>query len=153
MYSYYVIIITGINQNTLRIVEIVQMFRCITRKKVDTQIYNKTSMFTSLAYQRESLNFIEWSIEGLARSKFKNLYITLLWLFDELQIFLKGWKSKGINTHEESQNVVRIKCRKVRMREEIRTDMKVIQDIQYKGKNDTEYLCFGTIICIESLIG
>ena len=49
------------------------------------------------------------------------------------------------------QNVVRIKCRKMRMREWIRTDMKVIQNIQYKGKNDTEYLCFYLIICIESL--
>ena len=49
------------------------------------------------------------------------------------------------------QNVVRIKCLKVRRREWIRTDMKVIQDIQYKGKSDTEYLCFDGIIRIESL--
>ena len=45
---------------------------------------------------------------------------------------------EGTNTLEESQNVVRIKCRRMRMREWIRTDMKVIQNIQYKGKSDTE---------------
>ena len=66
------------------------MFRCITRKKVDTQIYSKTSMLIPFAYQRESLKFIEWSIEGLARSKFKNLYIPLYGLFGGLYNILKG---------------------------------------------------------------
>ena len=70
------------------------MFRCITRKKVDTQIYSKTSILFSLAYQRESLNFIEWSIEGLARSNFKNLYIPLYGLFGVLYNILKGWERR-----------------------------------------------------------
>ena len=70
------------------------MFRCITRKKVDTQIYSKTSMLTLFAYLRESLNFIEWSIEGLARSNFKNLYIPLYGLFGVLYNILKGCRRK-----------------------------------------------------------
>ena len=70
------------------------MFRCITRKKVDTQIYSKTFMLIPFAYQRESLNFIEWSIEGLARSNFKNLYIPLYGLFGVLYNILKGSRRK-----------------------------------------------------------
>ena len=51
-------------------------------------------MFIPLAYQRESLNFIEWSIEGLARSNFIRLYIPLYGLFGELYNILKGWRRK-----------------------------------------------------------
>ena len=58
------------------------------------QTYSKTSMFTPYAYQRESLNFIEWSIEGLARSNFKNLYIPLYGLFGVLYNTLKGCRRK-----------------------------------------------------------
>ena len=70
------------------------MFRCITHRKVDTQIYSKTSMFIPLAYQRESLNFIEWSIEGLARLNFIRLYIPLYGLFGVLYNILKGWRRR-----------------------------------------------------------
>ena len=70
------------------------MFRCITRKKVDTQTYSKTSMFIPLAYQRESLNFIEWYIEGLARSNFSLDYIPLYGLFGEFYNILKGWRRR-----------------------------------------------------------
>ena len=51
-------------------------------------------MLIPLAYQRESLNFIEWSIEGLARSNFKNLYIPLYGLFGVLYNILKGCRRK-----------------------------------------------------------
>ena len=71
------------------------MFRCITHRKVDTQIYSKTSMLTLFAYLRESLNFIEWSIEGLARLNFIRLYIPLYGLFGEFYNILKGWVRSG----------------------------------------------------------
>ena len=54
-------------------------------------------MLIPLAYQRESLNFIEWSIEGLARSNFIRLYIPLYGLFGKLYNILKGchkWRRK-----------------------------------------------------------
>ena len=51
-------------------------------------------MLIPLAYQRESLNFIEWSIEGLARSNFKNLYIPLYGLFGVLYNILKGCRRR-----------------------------------------------------------
>ena len=51
-------------------------------------------MFTPFAYQRESLNFIEWSIEGLARSNFIRLYIPLYGLFGVLYNTLKGCRRR-----------------------------------------------------------
>ena len=51
-------------------------------------------MLIPFTEQRESLNFIEWSIEGLARSKFKNLYIPLYGLFGVLYNILKGCRRK-----------------------------------------------------------
>ena len=51
-------------------------------------------MLIPFGEQRESLNFIEWSIEGLARSKFKNLYIPLYGLFGVLYNTLKGCRGK-----------------------------------------------------------
>jgi len=51
-------------------------------------------MLIPLAYQRESLNFIEWSIEGLARSNFIRLYIPLYGLFGVLYNILKGWRRR-----------------------------------------------------------
>ena len=51
-------------------------------------------MLIPLAYQREQLNFIEWSIEGLARSNFIRLYIPLYGLFGELYNILKGWRRR-----------------------------------------------------------
>ena len=51
-------------------------------------------MLIPLAYQRESLNFIEWSIEGLARSNFIRLYIPLYGLFGVLYNTLKGCRRK-----------------------------------------------------------
>ena len=51
-------------------------------------------MLIPFAVQRESLNFIEWSIEGLARSNFKNLYIPLYGLFGVLYNTLKGCRRK-----------------------------------------------------------
>ena len=51
-------------------------------------------MLIPLAYQRESLNFIEWSIEGLARSNFIKLYIPLYGLFGVLYNTLKGCRRK-----------------------------------------------------------
>ena len=47
-------------------------------------------MFIPLAYQREQLNFIRCSIEGLARSNFISYYIPLYGLFGELYNILKG---------------------------------------------------------------
>ena len=51
-------------------------------------------MLIPFTEQRESLNFIEWSIEGLARSNFKNLYIPLYGLFGVLYNTLKGCRRK-----------------------------------------------------------
>ena len=51
-------------------------------------------MLIPFAYQRESLNFIEWSIEGLARSNFIRLYIPLYGLFGVLYNTLKGCRRK-----------------------------------------------------------
>ena len=52
-------------------------------------------MLIPLAYQREQLIFIEWSIEGLARSNFIRLYIPLYGLFGDLYNILKGWVRSG----------------------------------------------------------
>ena len=52
-------------------------------------------MLIPFGEQRESLKFIEWSIEGLARSKFKNLYIPLYGLFGNLYIIFKGMFISG----------------------------------------------------------
>ena len=55
-------------------------------------------MLIPFGEQRESLNFIEWSIEGLARSNFIRLYIPLYGLFGELYNILKGWvRRRNVN--------------------------------------------------------
>ena len=51
-------------------------------------------MLIPFGEQRESLNFIEWSIEGLARSNFIRLYIPLYGLFGVLYNTLKGCRRK-----------------------------------------------------------
>ena len=52
-------------------------------------------MLIPFGEQRESLNFIEWSIEGLARLNFIRLYIPLYGLFGDLYNILKGWVRSG----------------------------------------------------------
>ena len=82
------------------------MFRCITRKKVDTQIYSKTFMFIPLAYQREPLNIIKGSIEGFKRIFLRlkiiriidNLVMVVLRLVD----IFKGMKPEGYRVPESA---------------------------------------------------
>ena len=70
-------------------------------------------MLIPFGEQRESLNFIEWSIEGLARSKFKNLYIPLYGLFGVLYNTLKGCRRKR---NVSCGNVVSIREKDVNVR-------------------------------------
>ena len=70
-------------------------------------------MLIPLAYQRESLNFIEWSIEGLARSKFIKLYIPLYGLFGVLYNTLKGCRRKR---NVSCGNVANIRVKDVNVR-------------------------------------
>ena len=51
-------------------------------------------MLIPFGEQRKSLNFIEWSIEGLARLNFIRLYIPLYGLFGEFYNILKGWQKR-----------------------------------------------------------
>ena len=51
-------------------------------------------MLIPFGEQRESLKFIEWSIEGLARSNFIRLYIPLYGLFGVLYNTLKGCRRR-----------------------------------------------------------
>ena len=69
-------------------------------------------MFIPLAYQRESLKFIEWSIERLARSKFIRLYIPLYGLFGVLYNILKGCRRRNVSCG----NVANIRVKDVNVR-------------------------------------
>ena len=70
-------------------------------------------MLIPFTEQRESLNFIEWSIEGLARSNFKNLYIPLYGLFGVLYNTLKGCHKWQRKRNVSWGNVVSIRVRVV----------------------------------------
>ena len=60
-------------------------------------------MFTPFTYQRESLNFIEWSIEGFKRIFLRvkiirlihNLVMVVLKLVDNFKGMVIRWRKKG----------------------------------------------------------
>ena len=72
--------------------------------------YNPYRISQERKCRRESLNFIEWSIEGLARSNFIRLYIPLYGLFGVLYNILKGCRRRR---NVSCGNVANIRVRSV----------------------------------------
>ena len=71
------------------------MFRCITRKKVDTQIYSKTSMFIPLAYSERIAEFYRVVYRGASEVKIYKVIHTFVWFVRELVDNFKGMDISG----------------------------------------------------------
>ena len=71
------------------------MFRCITRKKVDTQIYSKTSILFTLAYSERIAEFYRVVYRGASEVKIYKVIHTFVWFVRRLVDNFKGMDISG----------------------------------------------------------